>query len=162
MLDKSALLKLYPEYERVYGPYKRKDGRQHCILHTSKDCRTTISYPKALVEVREGKRLSSSETVDHLDQDFTNDSLDNLVIRNLVNHSKLDCKRRNPVIVNCTWCNNKFEATRDQLRKGTSAFCCSSSCRGQYAAAVQHGKISKGAKTFEVTYYTNKDNLEKG
>ena len=30
------LLKLYPEFDKVNGPYTRKDGRQHIILNNTK------------------------------------------------------------------------------------------------------------------------------
>lgn len=75
-----CLLNLYPEFERVYGPYLRKDGRQHVLLHTTINNRRTLSWPKAILEVKLGRRLVGSETTDHINDDFTDDSPENLQV----------------------------------------------------------------------------------
>lgn len=77
---------LYPLFDKVTGPYTRSDGRKHLCLNNSKLSKgdpnktRTLSYPKALVEVREGRLLADNETADHIDEDFTNDDLNNLQI----------------------------------------------------------------------------------
>ena len=38
---------MYEDY-KVYGPYKRRDGRQHVILKKDK-IKITVSYPKYLM-----------------------------------------------------------------------------------------------------------------
>ena len=88
-LDKEALLKLYPEYHTVFGPYLRKDNRKHVLLYGNK-IRKTISYPKALVEVHLNTRLREDDTVDHKDRNKQNDSIENLVVRRRKEHCKLD------------------------------------------------------------------------
>lgn len=83
---KTKLLVLYPAYDKVNGPYARKDGRKHIVLNNSKLSKgdpnklRTLSWPKALVEVREGRLLLDDETADHKDENFTNDDLSNLQI----------------------------------------------------------------------------------
>ena len=62
---------------KCYGPYTRKDERQHAILikHDATGSiveRLTISYPKYLVEVYLNRQLESNETVDHIDGNFPN------------------------------------------------------------------------------------------
>jgi len=46
---------------KVYGPYTRKDGRQHVILYEN-GTRKTVSYPKYLLETKLGRPLDSNET----------------------------------------------------------------------------------------------------
>lgn len=83
---KQFLLTLYPKYDNVLGPYKRKDGRQHLVLNDSTASRSdrrktrTLSYPKALMECFLGKRLKKNQTVDHVDDDFTNNRRKNLQV----------------------------------------------------------------------------------
>lgn len=64
---------------KVYGPYTRKDGRQHVVLKTpgKKDWKT-ISYPKYIVELNLNRKLDIDETIDHIDGNFLNNNLNNL------------------------------------------------------------------------------------
>ena len=62
---------------QVYGPYTRKDGRQHVVLYKDGK-RKTVSYPKYLLEQKLGRSLLPHETCDHIDGDYTNNCLDNL------------------------------------------------------------------------------------
>lgn len=81
----------------IYGPYKRKDGRKHIILRfkMGKGCsggNLTYSYSKFLLEMKIGRKLLKNETCDHKDEDFTNDSFDNLQVltrKENINKSKL-------------------------------------------------------------------------
>lgn len=158
------ILKLYPNFDRVHGPYDRKDGRQHIVLYNtslpkkSKGKRRTVSYPKALVEVKINRRLKKSETVDHFDVDPLNNEDKNLSILSRSDHAKLDVKRRKPIIVNCIICNKEITATRDQINKKASAFCCSRRCSGIYGKEIQMGTRKKeDGKKFNREYYTNKE-----
>lgn len=76
-----ALLALYPVYTKVYGPYvgAGNDGRRHVVL-TGDAGRRTVSWPKAMMEVRLGRHLGADEFVDHIDDDPTNDSYENFQI----------------------------------------------------------------------------------
>lgn len=78
---RQTLLKLYPEYDIVQGPYKRPDLRYHLILKNSVTGKcTTISYPKAFMEASLDERLSPELTVDHVDEDKTNNDPSNFQI----------------------------------------------------------------------------------
>ena len=85
-LDKEKLLRLYPPYDSVLGPYKRSDGRMHVVLNNSnaskgeKGKTRTISYPKAIVESRLGRKLKPNEEIDHGDNDKTNNNTLNFKI----------------------------------------------------------------------------------
>jgi len=97
----------------VYGPYVRADKRQHVVLvlHDENGSivkRRTISYPKYLVEKYLDRYLNSEETVDHIDGDFSNNSLENLrvVLRSL--HAKSHASKRQTVQVQCLICGKTF------------------------------------------------------
>jgi len=162
---KEKLLKLYPDFDKVTGPYNRKDGRQHIVLnnstksHGEKGKLKTLSYPKAIIEVELKRQLTKDETIDHIDKNPLNNELSNLQVLSRKAHASLDAKRRKPVLVNCTLCGKKFEATRNQLRKdhGKTGFFCSRKCSGQYGKEIQLGIREKEEKQWSVEYYCNKD-----
>ena len=45
-----------PPYWRIYGPYYRKDGRQHIVAYDGM-IKRTISYPRFLLETHLGRVL---------------------------------------------------------------------------------------------------------
>ena len=156
---KLKLLALYPEFDKVTGPYLRKDGRKHVCLNNSKlpnkhpNKTKTISYPKALVEVRNNRKLLNNETVDHDDNDFTNDSLTNLIVRDRIEHIKLDVMRLDLVEVSCVWCKTKFMYSDKSKHTNKSGPFCSRKCSGQYGANVQNGGTKIDRSQIEKVYY---------
>ena len=65
---------------RVYGPYKQKDGRYFVILVYEDGTRKTSAYARYLMEQHLGRSLTDEEEVDHIDNDNTNDNIENLQI----------------------------------------------------------------------------------
>jgi hypothetical protein len=142
---KKKLLALYPEYDRVTGPYLRKDGRKHVCFNNSNlitndpKKKRTVSWPKALVEVRDNRRLLDNETVDHNDRNVANDNLNNLIIRDRVEHIKLDALRIGFVEIVCIWCKTKFLYKNKNKHKEKSGPFCSRKCTGEYGSNIQNG-----------------------
>lgn len=164
-LDKENLLKLYPDYDSVLGPYSREDGRKQIVLNNtelpsgSPGKLKTISYPKALVESTINRRLTKDETIDHNDRDKTNDNLNNLVIRNRNEHSRLDAIHVSVEPVNCVECGKSFEPSKAQ--RNSQAFnresepagpFCSKHCSGLYGARVQNGGERLERQVIKKTY----------
>lgn len=121
---------------KVYGPYTRKDGRQHVVLYKD-GVRKTVSYPKYLLEQKLGRSLLPHETCDHIDNDHTNNCLDNLQVLSRVDNA---CKGTvlRPAEVGtftCPVCNRSFTKSmrdvRGNLKKGRSGPYCSRSCAGK-------------------------------
>jgi hypothetical protein len=145
-LKEEELLKLYPDYTKVLGPYKRKDNRKHIVLNNSnlpkgdKNKTKTISYPKALVESNIGRKLLPNETIDHNDRDFTNDSESNLIIKDKALHSSEDALRVKVEPIDCPVCLKSFVPTVHQRNNsvGAGPFC-SKSCVGIYRGYVGNG-----------------------
>ena len=120
---------------KIYGPYKRKDGRMHVILY-SKGERRTMSYPRYLLEQKLNRRLKDHETVDHIDGDCTNNTLDNLQILSLSDNIKKSIKPAKLGNFVCPICNNSFQrkisaVNHNQKSQGKSGPYCSKSCAGR-------------------------------
>lgn len=72
------LKRIYGPEARVRGPYVcKKDGRRVVDVWVDGRFRTT-QVAKVLLEVKLGRRLLPGETVDHVDEDCTNDAPGNL------------------------------------------------------------------------------------
>ena len=156
-----ALLTLYPEYDKIYGPYTRKDGRKHICLTGPGQKRKTISYPKAIVEAHIGRRLLPNETIDHDDRNFENNSIDNLKVKDRKQHGKDDAIRAKTEPVACPWCGTMFEPSRNSRSKRNRVLniagpFCSRTCSGKYGKSVQLGGDKLDRTELNITYYRNK------
>lgn len=68
---------------KVYGPYVRNRDRRKFVLIYLADERITKLYAKVKLEIKLGRRLTRSETVDHVDENPLNDRFDNLQLLSL-------------------------------------------------------------------------------
>ena len=98
------------------------ENRRNIILYNSPKERTTISYARYLMSVSLGKEIQKELVVDHIDNDQTNDTIENLQLLTLKennkkagllkrknNHGTLSCYR----YCKCTLC---VEAHRNYYR----------------------------------------------
>lgn len=113
---------------------------QVCLVNNKTKQRKTILYSKFLMSIKLGRILSSEEEVDHIDNDKTNDSIENLqILSKSENRKKLSfISKRNKIELTCPNCKNIFirEKRQTHLIKGGTHTCCSRKCSGQY----QHKK----------------------
>lgn len=70
-----------------YGPYMCKDGRYRCDVMYKTGVKTVL-YARYLLEKHLGRKLTKYETVDHIDEDPTNDRLSNLQILSKAENSR--------------------------------------------------------------------------
>ena len=125
---------------KVYGPYTRKDGRQHVIISESGK-KKTISYPRYLMQQVIGRELTDLETVDHIDGDFTNNDLSNLQIltreanaaKKYDDYPELRVKYATYV---CPVCDKHFQreervVRRNQMKRKCAGPYCSKNCSGK-------------------------------
>lgn len=123
---------------KIYGPYIRKDGRSHICIHYEDGKKQTKSYPRYLMEQHLGRELTIQETVDHINNDFTDNRIENLQILTLTSniqkqHQLNPRKQITFICPNCQQEVTKWENNiKGNLKKGKSGPYCSRKCAGQY------------------------------
>jgi len=163
LIDQKKLFELYPEYDIVYGPYVRKDGRQHIVLSIKNKPREypnkikTISYPKVLMEIYIGRKLLSNETVDHIDRNFNNNSIENLRIIDRKEHAKIDVVRRKKEYIICPICSKEFIPSKNQVnersKQSLSGPFCSKKCCSENNSRIILKKRIQPRIQIENKYY---------
>ena len=130
---------------KIYGPYVRSDGRKH-VVHYNPETkkRTTQSYPRYLMEQYLGRQLEEHETVDHINEDFTDDRLENLQLLSRAenihkNHEATGHKTKYLDFI-CPVCNKEFKReernyNHNQLNNKKAGPFCSRSCAGIYSTS---------------------------
>ncbi len=121
--------------KKVYGPYTRPDGRKH-VIHYDGVSRRTQSYPRYLMELHLGRELKSTEHVDHINNDFTDNRVENLQLLTVAENNRKSAKPKKIIIVNCGNCLSQFEIEyrqykNNQLKLGKAGPYCSKRCAGQ-------------------------------
>lgn len=125
--------------KKVYGPYQRKDGRRHVIHYDFENgTRKTQSYPRYLMEIALGRKLESWEHVDHINNDPTDDRVENYqVLTQKENNQKATIfhgKSAKLVTLICLCCKVEFKREsrkeKDRIARGNDGPFCSKSCVG--------------------------------
>lgn len=130
---------------KVFGPYTRKDGRQHVVLQDRPAGKLkTVSYPKYLVEQRLGRELDpDKETIDHIDGNWMNNDPTNIRIIPREHHCRDDANRAKMVELPCVECDKMTSRTpsyvRGRAKRGVAGPFCSRECSGKYGARRQQG-----------------------
>jgi signal recognition particle GTPase len=118
---------------KVYGPYTRKDGRQHVILYKDGK-RTTQSYPRYLMERKLNRKLNRREEVDHIDENVRNNSESNFQILTKAQNIRKSHKPVEVMMFICGVCGRKASKSASSIRhnrkQGKSGPFCSRQCAG--------------------------------
>ncbi len=112
------------------------EGRKHvCLVGGSK--RSTTSYARYLTAVSLKRFLTDDEVVDHIDDDKTNDCLENFQILTVILNNLKEAKRRGRSLaeIRCPACRTVFtrrvgNTQATPSRKGAIT-CCSKGCASQ-------------------------------
>lgn len=131
----------FQEY-KVYGPtFHKTEGRFMVFLVKSQQERTSMAYARYLLCVDQKRWLGPHENVDHIDNDRTNDDLNNLQILSRTqnsqkHHANIGTTTTTAVQLLCPVCGAEFTRRRGQthLIKGGSPTCCSRICGRESAA----------------------------
>ncbi len=121
---------------KIYGPYVRKDGRSH-IIYKDKNYTRTQSYPRYIMEEHLGRELDSVEHVDHINNNPSDNRIENLQILSTVeNNRKSFLGTSEKALFICPTCKIEFEMLmrryRDNnVRQGKAGPYCSKSCAGK-------------------------------
>lgn len=126
-----------------------KDGRKRVYLSNSKYVRTTVSYARYLMSVKLGRFLKDDEHVDHIDEDGTNDDIENLQIltpqeNNKKNKDTLVAKER--VVYKCPACNKVFDVRHGNSHLVNSKKYELKTCSRKCSSSLTKLKLSKEDK----------------
>lgn len=121
----------YNEKYRLGYLVTNSENRKNIILFNSNKDRSTVSYARYLMAVKEGRFLTSSEQVDHINEDKTDDRIENLQILSPIENNR---KHRiskgtlgeTKIKFSCPVCKNIFFLTARQSHKPNPA--CSRKC----------------------------------
>ncbi len=112
-----------------------KSGRRRLDLVSSSKERTTISYARYLWLINYGD-IPEGYEVDHIDDDCSNDSLDNLQLLSKSDNAKKSSPSQTFLNKTCPICDKEF-TTRKGLDK---TICCSRSCGCKLGRLKQLGR----------------------
>lgn len=146
------ILHLQPPFSDIWRKgYIRtdSDGRQKVDLYNTDYDRTTISYARYLMCVKEGYILPASVEVDHIDNDCTNDDISNLQILTKEAHRAKTISLLRPRAVKvcvCPVCRIEFVRFANKIVPGTSPVC-SRRCNGIRSRQIQLGTYQTGIST---------------
>lgn len=120
---------------KTYGPYFRKDGRAH-VIHIDGDTKRTESYPRMLMRDHLGRELLVEEHVDHINNDRTDNRIENLQLLSPQENARKSIRQANYLSFICPVCDLTFEVLErkyksNQLKRGSSGPYCSKSCAGK-------------------------------
>lgn len=119
----------------IYKIHHKKENRNYAVLISVENPkqRTTISYARYLMSIKLGRFLEKWEQVDHIDNDKTNDTIENLQIlttrENNVKQGKY--KGTQMVLLKCPVCMIEFSKPKRKttiFTHHTKFTCCSREC----------------------------------
>lgn len=132
------------EIVKVYGPYVRKeDNRKVVVLRLADGKLTTKSYARYLYEKEHGEIGDINLTVDHKDEDVTNDVMPNF---DLLTRAENIQKSAMTAMWsgNCPVCNTAFTKplrfVKGNWKKGKAGPFCSRQCAGIRNKEIQLDK----------------------
>ena len=117
------------------------EGRETLTLYNSNNDRSVTQYARYLLAVKLGRFLTEDETVDHIDGDKTNNSIDNLQILSIVDNIRKSQKKPDFICI-CPVCKKVFRRSHNhpsvrgkekKLKIERGELCCSRKCGGIFS-----------------------------
>lgn len=98
--------------------------------------RTTQSYPRYLMEKHLGRKLLESEHVDHINDNFTDNHIENLQLLSQDENSRKSAKDKELISFICPICKKESTKSASKVRhnrlQGKAGPFCSKSCAGKW------------------------------
>ena len=124
-----------------YTVVNKEDRKMVCLFNSSKD-RTTISFARYLISIKENRILAKDEQVDHINEDKTDDSIENLqILSQKQNHNKTFKKGETKKTFICPICGISFLLVLRQSHKQFPT--CSRKCGGIKSHKTKANKFLK-------------------
>lgn len=132
---------------KINGPYVHSTGKlkgRAYVVLTDESKRTTMLYSRYLMQQKIGRKLDYDETVDHIDNDFTNDDISNLEIKTRAkNAAKWHVDVESTIeygTYECPLCGKEFQKdarhVRHNRKQGKAGPFCSRSHAAKYSASL--------------------------
>lgn len=121
------------DWKKAYLRVSPIDGRARLDLVNSETHRTTTAYARYLLAVKLGRYLSEDEEADHINNDCSNDDLDNLQVLSVEEHkakTKAFVEGRNYTTCVCAYCQKEFQREVRNIKNNKNL--CSRSCNAKY------------------------------
>ena len=123
-----------------YKQFHKKMGRWqvHLVDKTPLKRRTSITYAKYLMSIKEGRILTREEEVDHINGDKSDDRIENLQILSKEENRKkqsIQCGGRKAVELTCPYCGIVFVKEVGLLTEKRKNRFCSRRCNGKFKKA---------------------------
>ena len=123
---------------KIYGPYEHSDytGRMFDIISYADGTKETTTNARYVWETTYNVKLKKQETVDHIDGNCSNDSLDNLQLLSLSDNAKKSAVLAKYLEFECAVCGSDFEILertyrRNQITLKKDGPYCSKKCAGK-------------------------------
>lgn len=123
---------------KVWGPYPYFTSGVKRLLVNLSDAgvMSSMSYPRWLMECHLKRRLTSHETVDHIDNDATNNDITNLQLLSLPDNIRKSRKPISYIEFICPVCKviatKRANYVRGNKKRGSAGPFCSRSCAGRF------------------------------
>ena len=86
------------------------------IITKENGSKSTISYPKYLMECQLNRHLDKDEIVDHIDKNSFNNNLSNLRVLNRRKHTYIYVKRNKDVVTTCQYCGKELTPSESKSK----------------------------------------------
>lgn len=135
-------------------------GRRYVCLFNGRKDRSLVSYARYLMSVKLGRFLTKDEHVDHIDEDKTNDSIDNLQVISKEENIKKNHKHRlrarglesAKCLLECSVCQKPFlkrsKVVIESHRTGRT-ITCSRGCSAKLQ--LRSGRSHLGSRKINIT-----------
>lgn len=126
----------------IKGPYTHSSGglkgRKYVNIFHEDGRKTSKLYSRHLMEQHLGRELGFDETVDHINEDPTDDRIENLQVLSRKKNAEKSAKLRRPIEyldLICSYCGSSFRRearfVRHSVKQGKSGPYCGRSCAGR-------------------------------
>ena len=93
----------------------KKDNRTRIVIKDDNGNITSKSYPRMLMEQKLGRPLAPNEDVHHIDNDKTNNNIDNLEVQIHGEHQRAHSTKYFPTFQYCDVCGQLFIYSAEQM-----------------------------------------------
>jgi hypothetical protein len=128
--------------KKQYGPYTLKTGHSFWVDYHTDGSRKSVLVHRELMEQHIGRRLTSIEVVHHIDEDPTNNVIDNLQIKTASVHARDHRPAPELTTITCLFCGQSAEKLARFVRHNQGTYkkagpFCSKSCAGKWSRGQQ-------------------------